>query len=274
MTATQTKPQSKTKFIDFQALKQEIKIADAMPLLGLTPSQLSDQMRSPCPACKSGGDRALVITVSKNVFYCFASGEGGDVIALTSHIKGISMKEAAALLVEHFHKEPPPSQATPVATVPSNSSPKKNEAGQPKQLNPLTYLQPEHQLVQALGISPETCRHFGAGYASKGIMRGRLAIPIHDEDRVLLAYCGYATAHESPTLLFPNGFNPGDFIFNANRTREGSLTLLRDPLQVMKVSEAGIDNAVSFLTAMVSSQQLKMLAILMGQHRCEYLDVQ
>jgi len=273
MSATQAKLQPKAKFIDFQALKQKIKITDAMPLLGLTPSQFNDQMRSGCPACKSGGDRALVITASKNVFYCFASGEGGDVIALTSHIKGMAMKDAAAFLAERFQQEPAPIQPPPVATVPSNSSPKKNEAGQPKLLNPLTYLQPEHPLVQALGISPETCIHFGAGYAPKGIMRGRLAIPIHDAAGTLIAYCGYALAGESPTLSFPNGFSPHDVIFNANKVQEGPITLLRDPLQVMKVSEAGIDNAVSFLTAMVSGQQLEVLASLMDQRQCEYLEM-
>ena len=79
------------RFIDFQALKQNVKIEDAMALLGLKVSQHGDQMRGACPACKSGGDRALVITSSKSVFYCFAAGQGGDVIALISHIKGIGM---------------------------------------------------------------------------------------------------------------------------------------------------------------------------------------
>jgi hypothetical protein len=66
--------QNKQKFIDFQALKLEIKIEDAVPLFGLKVSQFKDQMRGPCPACKSGGDRALVITAAKSVYYCFAAG--------------------------------------------------------------------------------------------------------------------------------------------------------------------------------------------------------
>lgn len=72
MSATQNKP----KFIDFQALKQEIKIEDTVPLLGLKVSRFNDQMRGPCPTCKSGGDRALVITAAKSVYYCFAASEG------------------------------------------------------------------------------------------------------------------------------------------------------------------------------------------------------
>ena len=264
MTANQTR----SKFIDFQKLKQEIKIEDAMPLLGLQVPQFSDQMRMPCPACKSGGDRALVITKSKAAFYCFAQGEGGDVIGLIAHIKGISMKDAANVLADSFNKKSQPKPAAPIETVPSNSSPKKEKAG----LNPLTYLQQEHPLVQALGISPETAKTFGAGFAPKGIMRGRFAIPIHDTSGVLVAYCGQAIADESPALIFPNGFQPSEYIFNANQVREGPLTLVREPLQALKALEGGIENVVAFLTDTITPQQLEMLASLMDQRGCEAIE--
>jgi DNA primase len=264
MTANQTR----SKFIDFQQLKHEIKIEDAMPLLGLQFSQFSDQMRMPCPACKSGGDRALVITKSKRAFYCFAKGEGGDVIGLIAHVNGISMKDAANVLAESFNKKQKPKLAAPVETVPSNSSPKKEKAG----LNPLTYLQPEHPLVQALGISPETAKAFGAGYAPKGIMRGRFAMPIHDATGVLVAYCGQAVSGESPALIFPNGFQPSEFIFNAYSVHAGPLALVLGPLQVLKAFEAGIENVVAFLSETITAQQLEMLASLMDQMGCETLE--
>lgn len=222
-------------------------------------------MRMPCPACKSGGDRALVITVSKSVFYCFASGVGGDVIALTSHIKGMAMKEAAALLAASLNCEPAP---TPVSTVPS-TLPQEQKAG----LNPLTYLQPEHPSVKALGISPETAKHFGAGYAPKGIMRGRLAIPIHDQNGVLVAYCGRALKDESPSLIFPTGFRPDELIFNAHQSHAGQLTLVRDPLQVLAAFEGGIDNVVAFLTEAISAQQIKLLSDLMDARHCDAIEL-
>jgi len=73
-------------------------------------------------------------------------------------------------------------------------------------------------------MRPETAAHFGAGFASKGIMRGRFAIPVHDPAGILLAYCGRAVKDESPLLLFPNGFDPRIAIFDANRMVEGDLT--------------------------------------------------
>ena len=187
-----------SKFVDFQVLKQNVKIEDAVALLALKANQYGDQMRGACPACKSGGDRALVITASKSVFYCFAAGEGGDVIALTAHIKGISMKEAAEFLVISLTKSSELALTNSQATVPS-TVPEKKKAG----FNPLTYLVANHPSVQALGISPETALHFGAGFAPKGIMRGKLAIPIHDAQGQLVAYCGRTVSDENPSDIFP-----------------------------------------------------------------------
>jgi hypothetical protein len=45
--------------------------------------------------CKSGGDRALIVTKSKGLFYCFAARKGGDAIALAAKIRGCGQNEAA-----------------------------------------------------------------------------------------------------------------------------------------------------------------------------------
>jgi hypothetical protein len=88
---------------------------------------------------------------------------------------------------------------------------------------PLTYLEAVHEGVQALGVSPETAQAFGAGYAPKGIMRGRFAIPLHDRAGMLVASYGRSVKGESPTLNFPNGLRPDSLIFAAERVQGGSL---------------------------------------------------
>ncbi len=147
--------------------------------------------------------------------------------------------------------------------------PEKEKAG----FNPLTYLQPEHPAVQGLGVSAETASFFGAGFAPRGILRGRLAIPIHDRDGTLMAYCGRAVKDESPTLLFPNGFQPADFIFGAHLVRAGHLTLVRDPLSVLTANESGVENVIAFLTESIAAQQLEMLASLMDEWHCETVEL-
>ena len=104
-------------------------------------------------------------------------------------------------------------------------------------------------------------------------MRGRLAIPIHDRDDKLLAYCGRTVKNESPLLTFPNGFEPAGVIFNANRVTAGELYIVRDPLSVLTAFECGIENVVAFLTDGIAAEQLEMLAALMDEKKCETVEL-
>jgi hypothetical protein len=120
-------------------------------------------------------------------------------------------------------------------------------------------------------VTSSTFEAFGAGYAPKGILRLRLAIPFHWRDGVLLAYCGPRVKNESPMLLLPSGFDPHSTIFNAHRLAESELYLVCDPLDVLKAFENGIENVVCFLTEGITAQQLEQLASLMDEKKIDTL---
>jgi len=105
------------------------------------------------------------------------------------------------------------------------------------------------------------------------IMRGRLAIPIHDWNGNLIAYCGRTVTGDSPTLIFPNGFRPEEHLFNANRIGEGELVLTHDPLDVLLATQNGIESAVCFLTETVTSHQLQVLAAVMDSSGIEAIEL-
>jgi hypothetical protein len=126
--------------------------------------------------------------------------------------------------------------------------------------------------VGALGLSEETAAAFGMGYAPKGVLRGRVAVPIRDGAGVLLAYCGVATTNEqSPRFLFPSNFDPASAIFNADRIAEGELNLLANIVQVLEAFQNGVENAVCFLTESLTAQQVEQLATLMDQKKVDCL---
>lgn len=252
-------------FLDFAVIKQQVPIRSAIDRLGLTMTEHAGQWRGPCPACNAGGKRALVVTPAKNAFYCFAAHGGGDVIALVAHIRATGMKEAASFLVGES-AEPESSNAVRRGN-PSDKSPEERSKEAARSLQPLSYLEPEHDALRALGLDEETCRAFGAGYAPKGIMRGRLAIPIHDwRSGELVAYCGRTVRGESPELIFPNGFDATSHVFNGHRIEEGECILMRDPLEVMIAAQNGIDTGIALLTDTIVPEQLHMLAALMDEH--------
>lgn len=259
-------------FVDFAKLKERVKIEDAAQFLGLRMTRSGEALRGPCPACKSSGDRALVVTPGKGVFYCFASRKGGDAISLVAHIRDIPVRDAGQALAQGFGTVPVPRPDNgtvpgPAGTVPV---PPEQKAG----LNPLTYLQAEHEAVQALGVSPATAEAFGAGYAPKGIMRGRFAVPIHSKDAILLAYVGIAVSKDQqPALLFPNGFRHTVQIFNQHRVEEGDfLYVARGPLDVLLAHENGVTNVVSFFGD-ITSDALQALSLMLDERQVPSVDL-
>jgi DNA primase len=165
-------------FIPFDELKENVSIEQAAQMLTLELKQNNGQLRGPCPTCGTGGERALVITPAKNVFYCFAEKKGGDQISLVAHIRGEALKDAAQFL-------------TGSSTVPEAKVAKKTQ-----KLQPLS-LEHDHELVTAIGLDPETAESLGIGYCKKGVMKETVAIPLRDEDGQLLHYVGV----DSPVTL-------------------------------------------------------------------------
>lgn len=250
-------------FIDFQKVKERADIQAACSLLQLDLKSNGSQLRGRCPACQSSTARSLVITPEKGAAYCFTAKKGGDVIWLTSHIRGVSQKDAAHLLEGEFGGTVPvPGSGN--STVPVNSS-------KGREMQPLSYLQADHERVTGLEVLPETAAFFECGHAPKGIMRGKLAIPVHDRDGRLIAYCG--RDYGDGSLTFPAGFKPEEHFFNVQRVIEGELYLTRDPLEVLLAHQNGVANVVALLTETIQPIQLEMLASLMDVRGCYSVDL-
>lgn len=174
-------------FIPFDELKQRFTIEQVAQLLGLALKHAGQTLRGPCPACGSGGDRAIVITPAKSLFYCWAAHEGGDLIALTAHIRKTDAKAAAAWLARDSDNSS--GDKSPKGTVPRTDT----EHG----LRPLE-LEHDHVAVEALGFSAQDAAALGIGHASRGIMRGLIAVPIRLEDGTLAGYIGITEAKLPP----------------------------------------------------------------------------
>lgn len=171
-------------YVDFEDLKKRTTIEDVAQLLGLQLKKAGDQLRGPCPI-HPNGDRAFVITPSKGLFYCFEPKclKGGDLIELVAKVKRCSVKEAAQFLDQHYGEK---------------------ERDEPTEvLNPLEYLDPAHAAVLTLGFPEEVAKALGAGFAGKGIMRGRVAVPLRTPEGKLVGYMGISPALD-PAFKLPS----------------------------------------------------------------------
>jgi DNA primase len=258
-------------FVNFAELKQRVSIEQVAMSLPVKWEMSTNQLRATCPI--HGGERGLIVTPAKQLFICMADNrKGGDAIQLVAHITGCTVNEAAHQIEKRFG----------TVTVDSNSSTVSNnratapqkEKGRPNApaFDPEQYaarLDPAHTSLAALNFSPETLKAFKSGYAATGSNRGRLALAVHDRDGKIAGFIGRAIGPETPKLVFPNGFRPETYIFNAHRVAEGELYLVRDPLEVLSVYESGVENVVAFLTEGICAQQLEELASLMDTRHCE-----
>lgn len=177
-----------TNFVDFAAVKEAVSFTDAIDYLGLKLKASANQFRGPCPACRTAGDRALVITEGRG-FYCWGMKKGGDVIALAAHVLDLPAKEAAQELAERAGIVPSPARDSTSGRVQSRTVPESEGEGGSK-LSPLSYLEHDHDAIAAVGLDPEFCKRHGIGYAPRGMMRGTIAIPFRDEHGALLGYIG------------------------------------------------------------------------------------
>ncbi|MEK7994740.1 MAG: CHC2 zinc finger domain-containing protein [Planctomycetota bacterium] len=187
------------QFIDFAAIREQVSLEQAMEYLGLKTKKQGETYRADCPACKTNDQRSLAITPSKPGFYCHKARKGGnDSTSLVAHIKGCSQREAAAELQAHYMADVKPTASAPTSTPSASTG----------ELKPLDHLSAEHPAIEALGLTATACQALGIGYASKGVMRGRVAFPLRLPDGTLVGYFGLATtADMAPLVLLPKNLD-------------------------------------------------------------------
>ena len=267
--------------IDFDEIKRTVPMDQVVGFLGISglKPKGTRQWKGTCPFCK-GLDCFVVSNdggrEKTGAFNCFKCPAGGDQIELVSLSRGHGRKDrqGAFAAAKELH-----GRFLAAAAGVENSNSSSNGSPQPIRerrsgFDPEAYvktLDPAHEALAGLGVDAETFRQWKAGYASSGVNRGRLALPIAGKDGAIVGYFGRAVKGESPTLTFPNGHNPSEHIFGADRVTSDPLYLLRDPIDVLKAFEAGCGNAVCFLTEDIAAIQLEALAALMDDRKCESL---
>lgn len=176
-------------FVDFASLKASITIEEVAQLLRLDMKQAGNQLRGICPACKTTGGRELVVTPSKSAFYCFAEKKGGDLIALTAHIRGESIKDAALFLADQIG-----TVKVPVPITSKSTSTSSQESRQPasKSFDRAKYqasLQREHELLK--DVPADVITRADLGVSNRGTHKGLISVPLYDKDTgTFLCYVG------------------------------------------------------------------------------------
>ncbi|HMJ91505.1 MAG TPA: CHC2 zinc finger domain-containing protein [Candidatus Acidoferrum sp.] len=231
-------------FVDFKAVKAAVSMEQILQHYDLLDQfkKSGDSLSGPCPIHKGENPTQFRVSVAKNVWHCFSKCQrGGNALDFISLMEDVSIHAAAVKAIEWFNldmdavsgdreqqHEPPPSKTIDEHERPaSKEEPQTEEEIAPNK--PLKFrldkLQREHPYLIERGLTLETLIDFGAGYCSKGMMAGRVAIPIHTVDGEVVAYAGRFPGEPpegTPKYKLPQGFRKSLELFNIDRAKKES----------------------------------------------------
>ena len=139
----------------------------------------------------------------------------------------------------------------------------------------LTRLDPDHPYLRDRGFTPETVEYFGLGYCSRGLMKGRIAIPIHNPQGDLVGYAGRlvdddAVDAQHPKYLLPgpverdgvaHEFRKSELLYNLHAVDPDHplVVIVEGYPSVWWLWQNKVDNAVALMGASMSPQQARLL---------------
>ncbi len=274
-----------TRWIDFKALKAQVPIAEVLRRYGyldeLTKTKRGELV-GPCPIHGGTNGTSFNVDTGKNVFHCFSQCGGGNVLDLVMRIEGIEIREAGEKLCDWFdlqfdrqertahQREGPTSDAGSASTASIGSRNDSDERNSPLDETLVAKIHKnmkvDHPYLFERGLTVPTIERFGVGYCTRGMMQGRIAIPIHNDAGDVVAFVGRAVAEklaeEKGKYKLPPGFKKSAVLYNLHRavqSRSGTLIVVEGFFGAMHVHQAGFENVVALMGSTLSDQQEQLL---------------
>ncbi len=278
---------SKTLFVNFRAIKAAITMEQVLEHYGLLQKfkKKGDSLSGPCPIHKGENPTQFRVSISKNIWNCFSECKhGGNVLDFIARMENASIHAAALKAVEWFQLDPdamsgnseaeetesePARPETKPERKPKKPEPRAEETTGPNK--PLKFrlekLERSHPYLVERGLTTETLVDFGAGYCAKGMMAGRIAIPIHNPSGEVVAYAGRLTSgepsDENPKYKLPPGFKKSLELFNIDRAGkeppDKALAIVEGFFDCMKLHQLGHRKTVALMGSSLSTAQEELI---------------
>lgn len=269
---------NKKNWVDYKEIKERVSIEMVLERYGVELKKKGKNLVGCCPIHKGSNPSQFSVSTEKNIFNCFGNCKtGGNVIDFVALMEfgnkeNQSVREAALLIKNWFS---PGSKNEPGGNkqVRKKKEDQKQTDNAPKVNKPLSFtltsLDPEHAFFEERGILQATVKHFGLGYCSKGMMKDRIAIPIHDHKGHLVAYCGRGLTPEQiedEKYKQPPGFYKSEVVYNLCNLdkKQGPVIIVESFISVWLLFQAGYKNVCALMGSFLSKSQKKLIAGLLG----------
>ena len=281
--------------VDFPHVRENADIVAVMAHYNVTLNGDGDQRKGPCPL-HSDTRNSLSVNTAKNVFRCHSCGSSGNVIKFVQLVDDErSNPRRAALQIAKLSEIPP----KPGGEIESRAAVVKTEAAQAASVEdddeavgeadadgvssnrPLTFkLQltelraggesVANRFVEALGLNYDRLAELGIRMSERGSMKGRLAIPIHNTNGELVAYCGRAVGRledaDGEAYKFPPKFDRELELYGWHQAQDfNQIILVEDVMTVIKHADAAADygqhgyGMAALMNGCISDAQIELL---------------
>ena len=279
----------KREFVDFKAVKAAITMEQVLQHYGLLGQfkRNGDALSGPCPIHKGSNHTQFRVSVSKNIWNCFSECKnGGNVLDFIAQMENTNIYQAALKAIGWFGLYAKAMSAekgdnkdsqdeTDADDASSRPRPTPKKAVQAKETTtgpnkPLKFrldkLDRDHPYLTERGLTAETIEEFGIGYCSKGMMEGRIAIPIQNAQAEVVAYAGRwpgEPAEDTPKYKLPQGFRKSLELFNIHRAikepPDKPLVIVEGFFDAMKLHQHGCRKVVALMGSTLSPAQEELI---------------
>ncbi|MBI3682707.1 MAG: toprim domain-containing protein [Acidobacteria bacterium] len=245
--------------------KQHVRIPQLLESAGHTEQLrlVGKRLWGPCPVHRGDNPHAFQVDLERDLWFCFTQcARGGDVIDLARLLSAGCWRRAARWLEQLSHLEPTGCcRAQEDSGIPAAVSPDFRPFRRALRLDCT------HLFFRNLGLTPTTVRRFEAGaWYGPGFLEATVAVRVHDAQGRPLGYAGRrldrAAIERWGKWKWPPKLPKTHILWNWHRLRPDAakgLIVVESPWSVMKLAQAGFDNAVALCGLAISSVQLQML---------------
>ena len=264
-------------WVDFKVVKQGVSIEMALAYYGVMLRRIhTSYLRGRCPLpshVSKSSSLSFIVNTEKNAWACHSDScvtsrdgrTGGNVLDFVAAMERCSVRDAALKLQDWFGVIATPSSRERIVSASEEAhsfAPTLAEESNKPLAFTLRSIDLRHPYLVERGVDLKTIAHFGIGfYPGKGCMEGRIVIPIHNEDGILVAYAGRTPGQGEPKYKFPARFRKSLVLFNLHRAiRHGkAVVVVEGFFGCVAVHQAGLPCVVALMGCSLSRRQEVLL---------------
>jgi len=202
-------------WIDFKELRSKLRFSEVIEHYNLRLNMKGKRANGFCPLPTHQGQRrspSFSVDLERGIWQCFGCHAKGNVLDFAAWMEGFNpgdpkeLRQAALKIRDIFRVEGGPQPEQSAEKPPSSQ---KVLINAPMDFE-LRTLDPHHPYLKERGFTDETIQHFGLGFCNRGMLKGRVAIPLHNPLGQLVGYAGRLTKDGEISEENPKYRVPGD----------------------------------------------------------------